>query len=366
MNQTVARAPRTQLPGAQWLGGQFVNWGTPVRSDRKILKGTLTIAAMGASMMGAFAAGVTIFPAISGLASAPFYGVAYFLERMKNGVQATDEMEFRAKFYTKQIYVTLGMQQKPGKYASVSEFKQAAEINTELKKFYDAPLREKASENKKSLLVNGGLIGASALTGAGGALAGAAATTHKAIEGIKLFGEAGKVAGMAKGALQAAAVMGRDGAGQLAGGAVAKVLSHDKVDPHAIVEALDKSITEAREKGMDVAEVADPKLIFSIRVAQDEKFGEQLKSQFGKPFHKLDVQKQEQVMAAYPALANAVTSEASAIKLGILSVKELSASKPNLNATASQYAVGGGRNSSFAARLQAQRAAAPQGFGAAV
>lgn len=343
------------------VGGQFVQWGKPPqRNDRKILRGTLAVGAMGAGLLGAFATGATLLPVVGGFVSAPFYGAAHILERAGNSVKANDEMNFRAKFYTAQIYRTLGISPKPGKYASENEFKQAAAINPELAKIYNAPLKEQAAENKKSLLINGGLVSASALTGVGGALAGAATTAHHAIEGIKMFGEAGKVAGVAKGTLQAAAVMARDGSAQLAGGALAHVLTKDQLDPHELVEALDKSITAAQQQGMDVAEVVTPQHLFALRVAQDESFSDQLKSQFGKPFHKMDAQMQTQVMGAYPALANAVTSEASALKQGLLPVKELAASKPNLNSAAQRYAVGTGRNSSFAAMVQSRREAAQQ------
>ncbi|PZP85025.1 MAG: hypothetical protein DI582_07240 [Azospirillum brasilense] len=112
-------------------------------------------------------------------------------------------------------------------------------------------------------------------------------------------------------------------------------------------------------QGVDRKQVINPQLIFMLRVAQDELFAKQVKQQFGAPIHKMAPEQVAGVMQAYPALANASVREAHAVAQGILPVRDLGASAPNLN---------GGFAGPMAAaqpvsqvdRLMQQRAAAAQ------
>lgn len=342
------------------MGGVATYWGPPPkRNDRTILRGTLTVASIGIGLMGAAASLTSFLPGLAGLTATPFLAASHLVERVRNGVESGDEVDHRAKVYSAQIFKTLGVVPRPGQVATVDLFKQAAAVNPELAKLYKAPLKKESDENRKSLLMNGGIVAASTLTGAGGALAGVAAAGSHAIEGIKIAGEAGKIV---KGGMHVLAVLGRDGAALIAGEKLAHVLGNDKVDPHELVMAIEASLAEAQTKGIAMDEVLSPNLIFALRVAQDEQFSTHVEKTYGKVFHKLDGEKQAQVMLAYPALANAATSEASAVGQGILRVTELAASKPNLNSRANQYAMGAGRASSFASRIQAQRMATTQGI----
>jgi hypothetical protein len=145
----------------------------------------------------------------------------------------------------------------------------------------------------------------------------------------------------------------------MAGGAIANAVAGDVVDPQEYLEAIHKTVAEAKAKGMNVREVVTPQMIFLLRVSQDPKFAETIKANFKKPFHKMDEAEQTRVMQAYPALANAATSEAYAVAKDMLQVPELGAMKPNLSSNANAYAVGA-RNSSFADMVTARRAALSQ------
>lgn len=347
----------------------MVQWGSPPKRDeRKMLKIGLTIASMGVGLLGAFTAFTTtlggILPGVAGVTTAPFNIAAHFFDRMKHSVEATDELEYRAKFYTAQIYRTLGISNRKG-FATVDQLRLAAATNPELAKLYGAPLKKEGDENRSSMMINGGIIAAGMLSGVSSTLAGVGEAVHHGIEGIKIFGEASKVAGFAKGTLQAAALMARDGAGMLAGGALAHALSHEEVDPQVLLEAIAHTTAAARAKQVDVSQFLTPQLIFALRVSQDKQFGEYIKKNFGKPFHKMTIDEQNKVMLATPALANAVTSEASAVAQGILQVQELGASKPNLNSMANRYAMGD-RASSFASRVSSSRAVPQGGFAARI
>lgn len=355
MNQAVRNAPQQ----AQSIRGQTVyNGMMPKREGRSLLKGSLAAVSISLGVIGAAS---SFFPIIGQWIAAPvLHTSSYILDRMKNGVESTDELKFRAKYYSQQIFKTLGIRAREGQVADEKLFKQAAAINPELSKLYNAPLQKEKAENRSSLLTNGGILAAGALIPGGGAVAAIGTAGKNTIEVVKTAKEVKSVAHMAKGGLQAVALMGSGAAG----GAIAHAISGDVVDPQELLEAVHKTVAAAREQGVNVNEVLSPNLVFMLRVSQDPKFAAMIKDQFKKPFHKMNESEQTQVMMAYPALANAATSESYAVANNIVQVQELGASKPNLNGTANQYAVGG-RNSSFAARIQAQRAAAPMGFGPA-
>lgn len=351
MNQPARSMPM----GTQNIGGQAIHWGgVPPRASSKILKGTLTALTVVVALGGI---ALSIAPGVTNFAAAAVSGVSHVVDRLKNGVDASDELEHRAKYYSNQIFKTLGMNPREGQVASVKDFKLAASINPELSKIYQAPITKKEKENRSSLLTNGAIGAATAVIPLGGSgVAGVGEIAKVAAEGHKVLH-------VAKSMLPGIKHMVGVTAAGLAGGAVADALSKDQVDPQELVEALHNSVAEAKAKGMNLREVVSPNLVFMLRVSQDENFADKLKKDFGKPFHKMSAEEQTQVMGAYPALANAATSEAYAVANSIVPVQELGASKPNLNGTANQYAVGG-RNSSFASMVQSRRAAAmPQGFG---
>jgi hypothetical protein len=316
--------------------------GPPPRGGSTTLKGALTVAGFalaGVSLIG-------LIPGVGQIAQIPLNAASHVIDRMKNGVEASDELKYRAEYYSPQIFKTLGMQVKEGRKATVAEFKAAANINPELNKLYIAPIRKKDKENSNSLMVNAGVSAAGLLVPGGGEVA-------------KVMAETGKVAKAVNGTIHAAKSIVPVLAAGMAGGAIANAVAGDVVDPQEYLEAIHKTVAEAKAKGMNVREVVTPQMIFLLRVSQDPKFAETIKANFKKPFHKMDEAEQTRVMQAYPALANAATSEAYAVAKDMLQVPELGAMKPNLSSNANAYAVGA-RNSSFADMVTARRAALSQ------
>jgi hypothetical protein len=353
----MSQATLNRPAAPQTIGGQNVHSGMmPKREGRTVLKGGLMAASIGVGLLGA---ATSFFPVIGNMIAAPvLHTSSYLIDRVKNGVETTDELKFRAKYYSPQIFKTLGIRAREGQVADEKLFKKAAEINPELSKLYNAPLQKEKAENRSSFLTNGGIMAAGALIPGGGAVG---TVGKQAIEAVKTVKDVKTGAHIVKSGLQTVALVGSG----VAGGAIANAISGEVVDPQQLLEGIHKTVVEAKAHGINMREVVSPNLIFMLRVSQDEQFAKAIKEQYKKPFHQMNEGEQTQVMSAFPALANAATSEAYAVANGILQVQELGASKPNLNAIANQYAVGA-RNSSFATRLQAQRAAAPQGFGATV
>lgn len=310
-----------------------IHWGgPPPRGGSKVTKAFLTGAGVAVGLMGF----VSLIPGVGQIAQIPLVAASHVIDRMKNGVEANDELKYRAEYYSPQIFKTLGMQVREGRKATKEEFKAAANINPELAKLYAAPLKKKDKENSSSLALNAG-VGAVGLLIPGAKVAG---------EAVKATIDTSKVA---------RTVMGASGAM----GAISWVTSGATVDPQEYLEAIQKAVAEAKEKGTDVRKVVTPQMVFLLRVSQDPQFADKIKHDFKKPFHKMNEAEQTQVMQAYPALANAATSEAYAVAKDILPVQELGAMKPNLNSTANAYAVGA-RNSSFADMVTARRAAQVQ------
>lgn len=303
--------------------------------------------------IGAIGALSSFVPLLGQVASAPLLASAHVVDRIKNSVEATDELAFRAKYYSPQIFKTLGISPRDGKPATVKQFKQAAAINPELSTVYKAPLKKESLENRSSMLTNGGIAAAGILIPGGGVVAAVGEAGKAAIETTKIAGEAAKVAKVVKSSLPIVGQM----AGSVAADSIAHAITGEIVDPQQLLEAIHTTVADAKSRGMNMRDVVSPNLVFMLRVAQDEKFAKQIKDTSGKPFHNMSVAEQVQVMQAYPALANAATSEAYAVANDMLSIQELGATKPNLNAIANRYAVGD-RNSSFAAKIAAQRAAA--------
>lgn len=282
-------------------------------------------------------------PILGAAIQTPLLIASHVVDRFKNDADATSELKFRAQYYSPQIFKTLGVQAREGRKATEAEFKAAASINPELAKLYAAPIKKKEKENASSAAMNGGVWAAGLLVPVAG-------------EGVRAVVEGGKIAKAVAGTLQTAKAIIPAMALSMGGGALVNALKGDIVDPQEYLEAIHKTVAEAKAKGMNVREVLTPQMIFLLRVSQDPKFGESIKHQYKKPFHKMNEAEQTQVMQAYPALANAATSEAYAVANDMLPVQELGAMKPNLNGNANAYAVGT-RNSSFADRVTARRAA---------
>ncbi len=331
-----------------------LHWGSaPKRGGSKVMLGALTAVSVGVGILS-LTAGMTIgwLPVLGAAAQTPLMIGSHIIDRLKNGVVKKDELEYRAKFYTKQIYQTLGNKNIPeGRSATVQEFKLAASINPAIGKLYRAPLQVENKANNESLLVNGG-IAAAGLVPMGSAVAGVAEVGKTALE----VGHAAKII---SGTVSAAKALLPPVAAGLAGGAIANAISGKEVDPQALVEAIQKTVEDARAKGIKPSTVVTPNMIFLLRASQDKNLSAAIKRDIGggkKGFQEMNEEEQARVMAAYPALANAVTSEAYAVANDILPAEELGATQPNLDSTANAYAVGNA-NSSFAARIQAQRAA---------
>jgi hypothetical protein len=326
--------------------------GLPVRTGgSKVLKGSLVAISVGIGLVGM---AVSFFPIVGQAINVPLMGIAHVVDRFKNGTEASDELKFRAEYYSAQIFKQLNVRPDAQRKATVAEFKRAAAVNPALAKLYKAPLEKKAKENRESLLTNGGIALAGAFIPGGGAVAGVAEIGKTGLE-------VGHAAKLVVGTVKAAKAMLPTVAGGLAGGALAKVLSANNIDPQELIEAMHKTVVAAKEQGIDPSQVIEPNLVFLLRSLQDPQLSENIKQTFGhgkKSFHQMTDEEQTKVMLAYPALANAATSEAYAVAHDMFAVQELGASKPNLNATANQYAVGT-RNSSFVNRLNAQRATGP-------
>jgi hypothetical protein len=282
-------------------------------------------------MLGGLAA--SFVPVVGG-------GISHFFDRAKNTSDAKHELKVRADFYRPQIAKTLGM--SPDR-VSAGDFAKAASINPELRRVYDEVWTKKANEDKQSLLINGGVTAASFVPIPG---AGAAA---------KVVGDVVSGSKIVKGGVQMAKVT----AGAMAGGKVAGVLAKDQLNAQELIEALEQSIHQADMQGVDRKQVINPQLIFMLRVAQDELFAKQVKQQFGAPIHKMAPEQVAGVMQAYPALANASVREAHAVAQGILPVRDLGASAPNLSGG---FAVpmAAAQPVSQVDRLMQQRAAAAQ------
>lgn len=313
-----------------------VTVGGPPKRTTSLAKTVYTI---GGFIVGGVGLFMGMIPGVSVIS----IGASHVMDRLNNGEDKELELKYRAQYYTAQIYKTLGKPLHEGHKATVSEFREAAKRNTQLQKLYEAPIKTANKKNNESLGMNAGFAAAGAIL--------------PGVELLKVGAEAGKVVKIAAGGVNALATLAPHLATGLASSKLASALSSEHPDPQALVEGIHETLANARAKGVDPKTVVTPQLIFAVRVAQDEGFGKSIAQRYGKSFTKMNAEEQAQVMSTYPALANAVTSEAYAIANDMLQVQELGASKPNLNSVANQYAVGAA-NSSFAAREAARRSSA--------
>jgi len=274
----------------------------------------------------------------------PFIGstvgaaISHVGDRVANGGKANDEIKLRANYYRNVVAAKLGMD--PAK-VGVNEFLMVSRSDPTFNKIVQDVYATRDRANRESAMLNTGVAVAGALP----------------IPGL------GGVAHLAAGATQlqklgaVAANAGKLGVGMLAGTAASSIFNKDKISAQEVVERIDQCLLDAQQSGKSPKGAVTPQLVFLLRVAQDEKFADEIKARFGKPYQKLDPEKQLLVMQSYPELANAVTSEAYAVSNGMMTPQDLAAKAPNLNATANQYAVGA-QNSSFVDALRAQRAQA--------
>jgi len=149
MSKTLQKQP--DVP--QTINGQSVYRGMmPKREGRTVLKGSLVAVSVGLGLVGALSSFV---PVLGNWLAAPVLNTSsHLVDRIKNGVESTDELKFRAKYYSPQIFKTLGIKPREGKVADVDLFKQAAAINPELSKLYNAPIKKKENETRQYKLEN--------------------------------------------------------------------------------------------------------------------------------------------------------------------------------------------------------------------
>lgn len=279
-----------------------------------------------------FAAGFAAswIPGIGGAAS-------HFFDRLKSGNERKYELNFRAKQLKTQIAQTLGVSEKN---VNGNDLLAAAAVNPALRRNVEEVLNKEKAENRSSMMINTGVT-AAGMIGMGGA--------------AKLAAEATTGAKMLHHSVQAAKVMG----GALTGGAVAGLFNKADITSHELLEAADKDLQRARNEGLPGQAAINPMMIFMVRVAQDAALHKEIntlsKQQFGKVFHQLDAQQMETVMNRYPQLADATLNEAKAIVSGAMPVWDLAATAPNMGGQAGAMARADQPVGGFAAREMARR-----------
>jgi hypothetical protein len=336
--------------GAQAVGGQNLHWNAlPDRG--KIERKTLKIALTAVSVLIGFSAmfSDTIAPIFGKAVSTPMLAISHGIDRIKSKITATDELTYRSQYYTKEIRATLdsmGIKRGNGKYATVDELSEAAKYNKALLKIQEAPLKAQRDENRSSALMNGGAWAVTLIPG--GAVAGVGMIANNAVNAAEVAKTGMTVAkwtAKAKNALPVIKSVGLGIGGSLAGGALASALAKGTIDPQELAEAITATVQDAKTRGMDTREVLSPKLLFTLRVAQDAALAKYIKETTGKPFHKLDDAAQLQVMAANKALAD--SAEMDVAQLASIqdpaqlvdAVRSIGATEADLSETR-KYAVG--------------------------
>ena len=263
--------------------------------------------------------------------------ISIVAERIKNGTEAHKELKLRTGYYSEQIGATLGMDPRK---VTIKDFAKAAEINPNLRRLYMEPIRRKDTENRTSLLINGGAAAAGSLIPWG----------NMGVHASKVFVDGVRGAG-------SGIYMAKSLAGSFAGGALGSALAHDKVNSQELIEALEKGLADADAKGIPRQQAINPQLIFILRVSQDELLEKQIKTQFGTALHKMKPEQINGVMASMPELAAAAQREAYAVAQGIAPIRDLAATAPNLQGNFAGPMVERG-NGTHLQRLQAQRGVA--------
>lgn len=286
---------------------------------------------------------------VAGMATAwlPFgigAAMSHGLDRMRSGSNANYELKVRAKYYAEQVGTTLGI--SPDRVGA-SDLLKAASINPALRRVVDEVEKERSAENRSSALINTG-VGVASFVGLGGG----AKIAAEVVNGVKVA--------------KTGVTMTQQMAGQLAGGAVAGVLSKDEIKSQELIEATEKDIIRAKAQGLSAQAAINPQMTFMVRMAQDEALSGQInklsKERFGHKFHKLDSQQMGLIMNHYPDLANATLREAHAIANGDMNIRDLAGAAPNMSGgfAGPMARSDNASRGSFVDKLNAQRAAASQ------
>jgi len=263
-------------------------------------------------MVGAFTA--MLVPGIGA-------GVSHLIDRFRFRNDASNELDTRAKWYRFQVAKQLGMNPEN---VTQRDLLLAAQMNPRLAKVVEEVHRKQSDNNRFSMLTSAGASVASFIPGGG--------------VGVK--------------------AMAMSVGGAVSGGALATIMTRDRVDPQQVAEAINEQMQQAQQQGTDPRRAVTPQLTFMLRVSQDEKLAADIKDANGKAYHQMTAAEQSVVMKQYPALANAATSEAYALGNGMVPVQELMATSPNLNGRASKLAPREER--SFVSREAERRALAAQ------
>lgn len=255
-------------------------------------------------------------------------GATYLIDRHKNAVVADNKKEVLAKHYKSQIAAVVGV---PSDKVTKKDLQLAAG-NPAIAQAVKKVNEEQASANR----------------GAAFALGGAAALSSF----IPLPG-AGTVA-------HTVSKLAVDATGAIAGGAVSSMFDKDILEAHDVIVHLnDKQVAGQAITAED---------IMMLRIAQNEQLQAALKKQNGKAFHKMIPEQQRAVIVSLPNMPGVPSIEeagqlAGKINANVITIEEAMMMTPaKTNSWADR--VGGSRGSrgSFVGKLNAERAAAAQGF----
>jgi hypothetical protein len=277
--------------------------------------------------VGVVATAVTLIPGFGGFIGG---GISHIVDRLTNHAKSHDEIKLRANYYRNIVGAKLG--KDPSK-VTVNDFMLVAKSDPTFGQVLQDIKHTEDRSNRESLMLNGS-VAAAGLVGLAPVAEGAKLSVHAlkwGKEGVKVI------------------------APMIAGTAASSLFNKDHVSAQEVVERIHECILDAEQRGVSTKGAVTPQLVFLLRVAQDEHFAAEIKQKYGKPYQKLSEEQQLQVMQDYPALANAVTSEAYAVSDGMMQAQELAATQPNLNSRSASYKMGAS-NTSFVDTLARQRA----------
>ncbi len=249
------------------------------------------------------------------------------LDNIKNNRAAKRQKQVLADYYRVPVAHQLGIDPNS---VNVKDLELAAQVNPMIAGAIAKVNRERDSDNRSSLLANGGAM---------------------ALGGI-LPGVSGVEAAIGKGAASAVGNVG----GSLAGGAISSIFDKDVLQVADMVDF----INEKRTKG----EAVTPKDIMLLRVAQDETLQKDIKKQSGgKPFHKMDEAQQAAVIQAMPEMVAQASQDAAALNSGadeasvLMKVPGATAAAAPAPSWAARVGGAKAQAGSFVSQLNAERAA---------
>jgi hypothetical protein len=293
------------------------------------------------------AAGICFLPIFGGAVGG---FISHAADRIKNNGEANDEIKLRANYYRNIVAARLN---KPANKVDVGDFLLVARSDPNFYKGALADIDKKRDDaNRTSAMINGAVAAVGLMP-----LPVNVAGIGKGLELAANAGDAGKMVKAGAMVVSAAKhVVPVVGAG-IAGSAAASFFENDHINAQDVVERIHSCLLDAESRGVSAKGAVTPQLVFLLRVARDEKLADEIKKAKGKPYHQLSADDQLSVMKAYPALADAVTSEAYAVSNQMITPQELAAKEPNLNGSSAKYTIGA-QNASFVDALKAQRAKA--------